>query len=152
DAPHRGVVPNLRAAREDDAARALLRRKGVLRMLKLVDVAAEQLAFARAAVAGLARERKRHAGAQQRLEDGVARLDGNRPVVPFESDLHAPSGRARMLAPRLLQSQIVWTPNKPGRLGRSSTAGCSPPGCCPGCWATGCGSPSRSYSATSRRA
>src|SRR3954466_9119050 len=126
DAAHRGVVPYLRAAREDDAASALLRRQGVLRMLEFVHVAAEQLAFAGAAVAGLAGERERHAGAQQRLEDRVPGLDGNRLSMALEGDLHALSRRARMLARRLLKSQIVWTPNKIA----GSTGGCSLPACC----------------------
>src|SRR5260221_14091400 len=149
DAPYHRIFPDLGAAREDDALGALLRRKRMLRMLELVHVAGTELALAGAAVACLAGKGECHPRPQQRLEDGVARLDGNRPVAAFESDLHAPSGRARMLAPRLLQSQIVWNPNK---IGASSMAGCWPPACSPGCWATACALPSKRCSATSPRA
>src|SRR5262249_47470572 len=146
DAPHGRVAPDLRAAGEHDALRALAFGERVLGVLELVHVAIEQLALAGAAVSGLARERESDAGTQQRLENRVAGLRGDRLVVAFESDLHAPSGRASMLAPGLLKSQIVWVPNK------NLTDGCWRRACCPGCSATGCGLRSRPCSATSRAA
>ena len=89
DAAHDRVVPDLGAAREHDAFGALCRREGMLGMLELEHVAGDQLALAGAAVAGLAGEGERHAGAQQRGEDGVARLDRNRLAMAFQGDLHA---------------------------------------------------------------
>src|SRR6185503_15183200 len=105
DAADDRVVPHLRTAGEDDAARALGGRERVLGVLELVDVAGNQLALARAAVAGLAGEGKREAGAQERREHRVARLHGDGLVVANEGDLHAAPGEPRMVP-------IVWTPNK----------------------------------------
>jgi hypothetical protein len=58
-------------------------------MLELEHIAGNKLAFAGAAVTGLAGERKRYAGAQQRSEDGVPRLNWDRLSVAFQGDLHA---------------------------------------------------------------
>ena len=93
-----------------------------------------QLAFAGAAVAGLAGEGKRHAGAQQRGEQ-VSPASTGTGSVAFHGDLHSRPGGA------YASIRLFGSPTKR----RSSRAARSP-----GCSATACALPSRRCSAISR--
>src|SRR2546426_11716160 len=105
DAANHGIVPDLGAAGEDDALRALLRRERMLRVLELEDIARDQLALAGAAVAGLARERESDARAQQRFEHRVSGAHRDRLVVAFENDLHGAQGATTIVSNRLGSKQ-----------------------------------------------
>ena len=81
------------------------------RVREHLDLAGQKLAFAGAAVAGLAGERERQSGAQQRREQRVAGLRRHRPVVAFQGDLHAPR-QPTLRSPALGAQQTL----KPGLL------------------------------------
>src|ERR1700741_2915013 len=102
----------------------------MLGMLELEHLAGEQLALAGTAAAGLARERERQPGAQQRGEQRVALPHRHRLAVALEDDLHGRPGDGTKLF---------------GGQTKSSS-----PGCCPVCSATGCAWRSRRDSATTR--
>jgi hypothetical protein len=76
EAPHHHVAPHLRAAGEHDAADAFVRGERVFGIFQLEDIPGHQLAFAGAAVAGLAAVGEADTLSQQCAEHGFTFLGG----------------------------------------------------------------------------